>query len=1294
MNLLSTFAKFVPGSARWISLSIAIIAIIAGVYWKFGLWPAVAVAGGILGIVLMILLYNLALKAKERQEGLAFGKALKKSQMSASKEEVKSAVSALDAKWDEAMRNLKKSNIDLYKLPWFLLIGEPQSGKSTTLLKSGLRFPVGEESISGGGGTRNCDWWFTENGVILDTAGRFTFQEDHATDAHEWNHFLKLLAKYRPYCPVNGVILVIPVDALLKDDPATSQAKARNVRDKLDHIQKTMAIQFPVFLLLTKADTIYGFTEFFHKLEAENLREMLGWSNPEETAVFDMNVFSSSLDHIAARLSQVRKRNLSRPYYSHDSDRTFIFPEEFYAITNPLKAYMSVIFQDSVYKDPLFFRGYYFTSGLQEGIPIAKACGEMLAGGNQQDRLENVFKKSRAFFIRDFYTEKVFPERGLVRRAQRFEAKDKSKRRLIMITNAALLFMGLAFAALTYRNLNRELSEPKVAIEEALNTFENTPGHFFNSDQRPVIYQRLEGLQKATASGKGVNFLVALRGKDNDLTRALGDTFGYLYLDKVMTGLYEAVPAQLGEFKLNAPSESTQENLERLSGALAELKKWQDASSQGEAHDFKPSILPFLKLALDPAWDKEITLASDVASQQSLAAKFESWFQEIYSGSSRKFRTFLIEEMVRRNEGIWKDLYLKVVGFYDTQPELLLYKQKVEKTAALDQIYLRAQSAGFSSLEYQNILQEFQTTASEAKALFANKGDLYMAYPDIASKIADDLGDPFSKLKNAEYEPRRGDQRIFDRLPKIATFTQKMLVVEPESYVNPRGDGAVETLGLRPELDSFYTNITHPFFTRYVGYEGASYDSFPQADINLDQNVGQLFDVGKNRGRALKDVFNTNRQTHRKAVTEQTNIADLEAGLDGFYQEVSSKEADAFMEALSKVLDPAKLTMSPPSETEFRAISREFNRLTENGRRFDPFLEGPGYVKDVFDDHAEALAVIPVDVKELRKSIDDYDKEMYASLRDFGDALNALATADAKKVLASRNRTAVQFPVLRDIQKLGDLRVETPRILQPHLDSVRVWSTDVERAFGSWSPTPPDPCPSCRSQIAEIGRLARSMSGQFPISYNGVTQILKEERGLRELNISLADARQLENLLDKINAFSQIAPNQQEHLRKRGLIIEVEQAVSWANAVKELQANTLKARYQYIPQMNAANTILDHYSLSELQGLYKSRRMNLNSPTFRDIEPNDAASVESDDIVFHLFNDADGNASQSRLVLKGGAISLYGFILDGSKGDLKRQRYEKDMSFLLDTRDQPLKGRFIFAFDKSLSAPPDWSRFR
>ena len=129
----------------------------------------------------------------------------------------------LRERFEEAIAALKESrgrDHSLYSEPWYVIIGAPGSGKSTLLQNSGLQFPLaqrfGKDAVRGVGGTRNCDWWFTDDAIFLDTAGRFTTQDsDPGSDARGWREFLALLKKYRSRRPLNGVILTVSVADLL-----------------------------------------------------------------------------------------------------------------------------------------------------------------------------------------------------------------------------------------------------------------------------------------------------------------------------------------------------------------------------------------------------------------------------------------------------------------------------------------------------------------------------------------------------------------------------------------------------------------------------------------------------------------------------------------------------------------------------------------------------------------------------------------------------------------------------------------------------------------------------------------------------------------------------------------------------------------------------------------------------------------------------------------------------------------------------------------------------------------------
>src|SRR5476649_1032527 len=140
-------------------------------------------------------------------------------------------LTTLRQRMDEALALLKKAKLggderrNLYELPWYVIIGPPGSGKTTALVNSGLHFPLaaqlGAGAVRGVGGTRNCDWWFTDQAVLLDTAGRYTTQSSNReVDAAAWTGFLTLLKKFRPAQPLNGAIVTVSLSDLFTQSAA------------------------------------------------------------------------------------------------------------------------------------------------------------------------------------------------------------------------------------------------------------------------------------------------------------------------------------------------------------------------------------------------------------------------------------------------------------------------------------------------------------------------------------------------------------------------------------------------------------------------------------------------------------------------------------------------------------------------------------------------------------------------------------------------------------------------------------------------------------------------------------------------------------------------------------------------------------------------------------------------------------------------------------------------------------------------------------------------------------------
>src|SRR5678815_1415289 len=223
-------------------------------------------------------------------------------------------VAKLRERFEEAIAGLKqqrRGGHSLYDLPWYVIIGAPGSGKTTALLNSGLKFPleqrVGKGALRGVGGTRNCDWWFTNEAIFLDTAGRYTTQDsDASSDSVGWAEFLALLKKYRARRPVNGVIVTVSVQDLLLLDPAAREGHVEAARNRLSELNRELNIQLPVYVMVTKCDLVDGFTEYFEDLTVEGRAQVWGVTFPyaQTLANESPNLFPPEFDALMTRLNE------------------------------------------------------------------------------------------------------------------------------------------------------------------------------------------------------------------------------------------------------------------------------------------------------------------------------------------------------------------------------------------------------------------------------------------------------------------------------------------------------------------------------------------------------------------------------------------------------------------------------------------------------------------------------------------------------------------------------------------------------------------------------------------------------------------------------------------------------------------------------------------------------------------------------------------------------------------------------------------------------------------------------
>jgi hypothetical protein len=472
MKEISYLIQAFNGLALWVKIVIVVLlaTTLIGAAAFFGVQVALIVAIGLLLLAVLFGLYLLLIFwVRRRQSAELKGElATTAAHRGVLDPAARSRLEDLRRNFAKGVEKFEAAGKDIYELPWYLMVGEPGAGKTEAIRHSDVGFPPGlQETLQGVGGTINMNWWFTNYAVILDTAGRLLFNEVEPGTSNEWHEFLDLLKKNRPHCPVNGLLLAIPADSLLRDTPEELEQKAGRLARKLENLQRQLEIRFPAFVLVTKADLINGFREFFDDLpDVRSQQQMFGWSNPAPLdAPFRPELVDEHLRVVSGRLEQRRFRLLQDPTPNQPNgrridevDRLYELPHNVQALADRLRRYLEIIFVAGQWTSrPLFLRGIYFTSSMREGAAVDQVLAEALGVPVEALPEGRAWERERSYFLRDLFLDKVFREDGLVTRATDVEGMLLRRKLTLFGAGTAGLLLLLAIGLLGYRSLRENV---------------------------------------------------------------------------------------------------------------------------------------------------------------------------------------------------------------------------------------------------------------------------------------------------------------------------------------------------------------------------------------------------------------------------------------------------------------------------------------------------------------------------------------------------------------------------------------------------------------------------------------------------------------------------------------------------------------------------------------------------------------------------------------------------------------------------------------------------------------------
>lgn len=339
----------------------------------------------------------------------------------------------------------------IYELPWYVIFGAPGSGKTTALTHSGLNFPLGDalgsNSIQGIGGTRNCNWWFTDEAILIDTAGRYTTQDDlNGTAKAGWEGFLGLLRKYRRSQPINGALVTLSIGDLLQRDPQAQKEEIRIIRQRLAELDEQLQVRVPVYIVLTKADLLTGFVEFFDGFGKSDREQVWGTTfdlDKSEKASELAEAFSAEFALLQERVNALLLERLQQEPNSEIRGRIFRFPAQLAMLRERLDEVMAELSASSKLMEPPLVRGVYLASGTQMQADFADGI---------------TARPRRSYFLRRLFHDVIFEEASLVARDRRLSRRQLIIRRATYAAATVVVVLVLASWVATYWQNSRALA--------------------------------------------------------------------------------------------------------------------------------------------------------------------------------------------------------------------------------------------------------------------------------------------------------------------------------------------------------------------------------------------------------------------------------------------------------------------------------------------------------------------------------------------------------------------------------------------------------------------------------------------------------------------------------------------------------------------------------------------------------------------------------------------------------------------------------------------------------------------
>jgi type VI secretion system protein ImpL len=337
-----------------------------------------------------------------------------------------------------------------YAIPWYLVVGNPGSGRSSALHAMHLTWQGNDGPLTTGLPQQLCTLWMPKEAVFIEPEGTVLGPTRQPEQLKELCEELKTS---RPREPIDGILLVLNIGDFIDLDETSIESYANGLRKYMVEIGQTLQADVPTYVVLTRYDAVWGFAEVFQWAPERNKEDPWGFTLPPETPSQEsLPRIKDELEGLNARLEAFCFAKLCSEDPVDQRVRAFQHLAEVRVLMEKLRLVFNVLAMANSYERAPWIRAVAIGSALPgTGDRMRAGVSRFFNMGLGQGSTAAISARPGGLPFHAFMSTVVLPERDIVPLRSRWR-EDKVFQFAMIAASlfyVAALVTGLGFAMAT-----------------------------------------------------------------------------------------------------------------------------------------------------------------------------------------------------------------------------------------------------------------------------------------------------------------------------------------------------------------------------------------------------------------------------------------------------------------------------------------------------------------------------------------------------------------------------------------------------------------------------------------------------------------------------------------------------------------------------------------------------------------------------------------------------------------------------------------------------------------------------